>query len=61
MNKGLEADANSRLAQAGFYGNDTLGSSIRFGVPVINLCFKIPACAKRQNVASKIDTILRVN
>jgi hypothetical protein len=42
VNKGLEADANSRFAQAGFSGDVTLGSSMVFGVHLIDLCFKNP-------------------
>jgi hypothetical protein len=33
---------NSRLAQAGFSGDVTLGSSLEFGVHLMVLCFKNP-------------------
>jgi hypothetical protein len=42
--------ANSHLAKAGDYGNDTLGSSLKFLLHLIDLCFKIPAFAKWRNV-----------
>jgi hypothetical protein len=51
-NERRRAACNSRFAQAGFSGDVTLGSSLVFGVHLIDLFFIIPACAKRQNVIS---------
>jgi|GEM_PF-6332605 hypothetical protein len=48
--------ANSHLAKAGDYGNDTPGSSLKFLLPLINLCFKIPAFAKWRNVIGHFKT-----
>jgi len=47
--------ANSHLAKAGDYGNDTPGSSLKFLLHLINLCFKIPAFAKWRNVGVNLN------